>query len=384
MATSYLSPNMNLVLPVPTQEPGPAWAYDLVASLTTIDRHNHAFGSGVQINPSGININSDLTFNNSNNAIGLRTVRFFDQTLPIPAVSPDLGCLYTSSGNLYFNYGGGIIVPITLAGSVVGGAGAITGLPSGTASAAYQATSGTFQFQQATTTAANMDVASIAIRYPGSYPTLAGNYILLEAPSSLASAYSLTLPALPAQTNVMTLNPAGIIASITYDSVGVGMTATGANAIATARTRITGSTVGVGGVAVSGSSGAFSVTGNLATPVTNLSVTITTSGRPIFVGLQADGLFQSTGRTSQLGSSGTGSNGQGIFIQLLRAGLIINFSNTYAANVTSISILPSYFYIDAVAAGTYTYSISAGGVIITGAGTQTSVVTQCILVAYEL
>lgn len=213
MGTSFLTPNMNLTVPVPGQEPGPNWANDLNNSLAVIDAHNHSPGSGVQINPAGININSDLTWNNSYNAIALRSVRFFPQVTPISASPPDLGCLYESGVDLYYNDGSGNQIRITQSGSVSGASGTITGLPSGTASAAYNSGSGTFIFQQATSTAANLDVASVAIRYPGSYPTPTGNYVQLQAPSSLASGYSITLPALPGSTSLVSLSSAGILSA---------------------------------------------------------------------------------------------------------------------------------------------------------------------------
>lgn len=229
--------NMGLILPVPTSELGPAWALELNNALganpliSGIDGHDHTPGKGLQITPAGLNINTDLTLNQKN-LTTIRSLRLYSNLAPITASSPDLLCLYGSGNDLYFNDGAGNQIRITNSGSVSGSAGTITGLPSGTASAAYQSVPGTFQFLQATSTAANIDVGTVIVRYPGSYPTPSGNYIALEAPSSLASGYALTLPGLPAQTNVMTLSSAGLIASITYDAVGQAMTSVGANAIA--------------------------------------------------------------------------------------------------------------------------------------------------------
>lgn len=235
MANNYLTPNMNLLVPIPTLEASPNWAYDLNTSLATIDSHNHSTGNGVQITPTGLNINADLTFGNFN-AIQLRSTRFTDQGSPLTASAPDLECLYGSSGNLYWNSGGGSQVQITNGGSLAGAAGTITGLPSGTASAAFQSSSGTFQFQSASGVAATIDGGALAVRYSGSYPTLTGNYILLQAPSSISSAYSITLPAassIPgAGTYALTLNTSGAMGSLSYDGIGQGMTSVGANAIA--------------------------------------------------------------------------------------------------------------------------------------------------------
>ena len=54
----------------------------------------------------------------------------------------------------------------------------------------------------------------------------------MAPPNALGANYQLTLPTIPAQTNVMTLDASGNMGSITYDQVGSSMSATGANAIA--------------------------------------------------------------------------------------------------------------------------------------------------------
>lgn len=294
MSTSFLTPNMSLVVPIVGQEPGPDWASDLNSSLTILDAHTHNPGSGVQITPSGININTDLTYNNANNAIGLRSVRLFPQVSPIGGAS-DLGCIYEAGVDLYYNDGAGNQIRITQSGSVAGSAGTITGLPSGTASASYSAGSGTFVFQQSTSTAANLDVGSIIVRYPGSYPTPAGNAIVIEAPTSLASSYAIVLPSLPPQTEVMILSTVGVIATFTFDQVAQNMTvvgadsiassmdATGANQIADTVTRPQANPgTATGQVGVTLSSGGFSTSSTTYGNITNLQTTIITSGKSVF------------------------------------------------------------------------------------------------------
>lgn len=191
-AGETLSPNMSLPVPGVGVTSGPDWAQDINVSLGIIDGHDHSPGNGVQITPSGINISSDLGFNNTNVSLP-RSVRYTSQSSPISGVN-DISASYVSAGDLYFNDGAGNQVRITQGGSLAGAAGTITGLPSGTASAAYSSGQGTFVFQQATSTPANMDIGSLILRYPGSYPSPAGNYISLQAPSSLASGYALTFP----------------------------------------------------------------------------------------------------------------------------------------------------------------------------------------------
>lgn len=232
MATVNISPNMNLTIPVTGQEVGPDWANDLNNSLSVVDAHNHAPGSGVLINPNGMNINSDLAFN-LNNATLLRSARFSPQTVALSNPA-DIGCLYEAGVDLYYNDGSGNQIRITQSGSVAGSSGTITGLPSGTASAAYTAISGTFVFQQATSTAANIDAATYILRYPGSYPTPSGNYIALEAPSSLATGYAFIFPGnLPVSNqSALVSSTAGTLSYLTPNGIGAAMTSTGANAVA--------------------------------------------------------------------------------------------------------------------------------------------------------
>lgn len=193
MSNTTISPNMNLIVPTPSVDPGPDWANNINASLSIIDQHNHSPGSGVQITPAGININVDLPFN-ANNATGLRSVRFNPQIAPLGLAS-DIGCLYEVSADLYYNDGAGNQIRITESGSVTGSAGTITGLPSGTASAAYSA--GTFTFQSATSTPANLAVGPITLG-----TNTAGSKTITISPTvGQAANYNLFLPAVAPTAN---------------------------------------------------------------------------------------------------------------------------------------------------------------------------------------
>lgn len=229
-AQVVVSPNMNLPVPIPGVTTGPDWASDINSSLTLIDSHNHSAGQGVQINPNGININADFPMNN-NNITTIKTARFFSQPSPITSTAPNVGAVYVSGNELYYNdYTGGHQVQITNGGSVNAGAGSITGLPSGTASVAYSG--GTYVFQSATNTAANIDGESFILRNSAAN----SKGLTLSPPAAMGADYGLVLPNLPAQTNVMTLDTSGNMGSITYDAVGTNMTATGANAIQNTQT----------------------------------------------------------------------------------------------------------------------------------------------------
>ncbi len=235
MATNYVSPNMSLIIPVPTQELGPNWAYDLNASLTNIDAHNHTAGKGVLVPVAGLLINDDLNLNLFN-LTSVRTTRYAFNASAL-ALPTDLQCAYAvgMNGDLFWNDGNGNQVRITQSGSVAGSAGTITGLPNGTASAAFSGIEATFIFQSATGVGANMDIGSLIVRYPGTYPTPSGtNFIVLQVPSSIVTGYSITLPPQNTlgATGVVTLSTANVLDSISFVDIATDMGSAGADIIA--------------------------------------------------------------------------------------------------------------------------------------------------------
>jgi len=202
MPNVIISPNMNLPVPVVGVDPGPDYATNINSCMSNIDQHNHSFGQGVQINPTGININSDLSFN-SNNATNLRTSRYSSQSAVLTNPT-DIDCVYVVGVDLYYNDGNGNNIRITQSGSVTGSAGTITGLPSGTASASFSA--GTFTFLGATNTPATMAIGPIVL----GNATANSKTITIAPNNSIASNYNLTLPAAPpASTNYVTLDNSG-------------------------------------------------------------------------------------------------------------------------------------------------------------------------------
>lgn len=218
MSNTILSPNMSLPVPIVGVDPGPDWANNYNSALSILDQHNHSSGSGVQIAQTGIRLTANgttfdsLNFNTSN-AYGLRSAKFINQASPL-ALSTDVGSLYESGSNLYFNNGAGVAVQITSGNSIVGTAGSISGLPSGTASAAYAG--GIFTFQSATSTPAGLSVGPIAIGQQVASP----QQITIQSPNSLAASYSLTLPmALPVSTSFLLSDSAGNISASNATSV---------------------------------------------------------------------------------------------------------------------------------------------------------------------
>lgn len=204
MATVINSPNMNLPVPVVGQESGPQYASDVNGCFSILDQHNHSAGSGVQINPSGININAALAFN-GNFAISSAGMVFS----PLLSTPASTNTIYDKAGNLFFVDNLGNDIQLTISGGVAGTPGSIANLVP-PASASYVSANDTFVWQSGTGIAANMDLASLLLRNITPNSTFA---LTLQPPSSLAANYSLTLPSLPPQQSFMTLDASGNMAA---------------------------------------------------------------------------------------------------------------------------------------------------------------------------
>lgn len=202
MANITISPNMNLPVPTVGVDPGPDWATNVDACLNAIDSHDHTPSQGVAIPPQGLNINSDLTFQ-AHNATALRSVRFNPNGSPLNGAG-DIGCIYESGVDLWYNDGGGNQIQLTSGGSPAGATGTITGLPSGTASASFAGT--TFTFQSATNTPASLAVGPVTI----AQPVASGFGVTISPSVSQAANYNLALPAaLPAVSSAVVTDASG-------------------------------------------------------------------------------------------------------------------------------------------------------------------------------
>lgn len=373
MANTVITPNMGLILPVPGQDPGPDWANNQYASGFIIDEHNHSNGQGVQINPSGLNINSDLPIN-SNNLTLVNSVEFNNLSAPLAGSAPFLTTIYVANGELYYNDASGNQVKITDSGSVNATS---SGISSGTATASFSG--GVLVVDANVNTPANIQGASILI----GNNVANSNYATLQAPSSLGANYSLTLPP---------TNTSGGSAFLIYDAsnnMGVGPALaggiTGSNIANQTITqgllapRPSGSTVSAGGFAVSSSCGSFITSfGSGTTPITNFSVTITTTGRPVKVGFQYDNNGSSP---AQMGSSGSTASSAD-FVILNNATIIL--AERVNTNAGGSAIVPtSSFSINDLTIngtpGTYTYTATANCV-----SGSAAFVSNAVLYAYEI
>lgn len=403
-----ISTYMSLPIPIVGQEPGPTYAFDVNSCLTIVDSHNHVAGAGQQIPPSGLNINSDLTFLN-NNATNLRSVRFQSQGSPLALVS-DLGCLYESGVDLYYNDGNGNQIRITQSGSIAGAGGSITGLVS-PASATYIPGSTVFVWQSDANVAANMDAGSYIFRN-----LTVSSFGLTLSPPSLSSNYTITLPTLPATTKILRIDNAGNISStldvdnstieissnnlqikdqgVTAAKIANGTITTtqisstagilgsqlsaSANIVGTqlsASANVLRSQIEASNLQVSSSCGIFSNPTNSTNLVTNLSVTITTEGKPIVLGLQSDA--SGNDDTSGLYDDGS-SSGPFTFGSEL---LFLEGATALCRFAICQGLVPASAYklIFTPSAGTHTYTVQASTV-----GNHTVNVRYAVLYAYEV
>lgn len=359
-----ISPNMGLIVPGVGTEPGPTWSNDLNADLGILDQHNHSNGQGVQITTAGLNINTDLPIN-GNNITTVKTVNFTAQLTALPGLSPNLGCIYVAGNELYYNDESGNVVPITNMGTVNAGAGSITGLPSGTASASYSSGSQTFIWQSATSTAANMDNGSVTIREvaPGA------NGITIQSPGSLAADYTLTLlPNLPATTSILTVDNSGNIGVQAANSPFIDTN----NIVDGAVTPVK---MSAPNMVISGSSGVFVYSGSSTfVTITNFSVSITTAGKPVTITMQSDG----SGVEAYVGSNNSTSSAV-IQYQITRNGTPIALYS-YKTTASLDQLGSGINFIDIPVAGTYTYEIQAN----VQTGSTNNQVSHMVMVVREL
>ena len=367
------TPNMNLLLPVPTVTPGPTYASENNEAFDLVDSHDHTPGKGVPIPSNGININNDLPYNGYN-AASLRSTQFQTQVAPLSLPS-DLSMLYVVNGNLYYNNQIGQQIQLTsgasLNASSIGGIGG--DYTTSGALEFYTSAIKTFTFWSSTNVPANLDSASVTIREL----VPSGNGITLSAPAGLASNYTLTLPsALP-----------GASRALVFDSTGAGSFSTlpGAQITPGSITEDllapmpTGTTVGIGGFATSvssygfagGSVGSFQL-------IDNQTVTITTAGRPVMLFPTMDGGINPSEFVFQTSSGPTDS----LYLAIFRNGVQINFIGfpLLVSGVNPITLtIPGILACDPVPAGTYTYELKY---YLTGPGTI--LYQNTVLNAYEI
>lgn len=364
------SNNMNLPIPVVSVAPGPEWASYLNACLTLVDLHDHSPGNGVAITPSGLNINSDLEFN-ENNLTLVRSARFSAQDV-VFSDPTDLLCVYVVDEDLYFSDGSGNQVRITQSGGVAGSPGSISNLVA-PASAAYVSANDTFVWESDATIPANMDFASAIFRNLS-----AGSFgLTLQPPAAMASDTTLTLPTLPASTRILSMTTGGAMA------------AGAAGAVVTADLAAEAATyakVGPCNEIISSSSGSFTVVNQSGSvDITNLSVSFTASGtKTVEISLVPD---SDTARTSFVGVAPTSVAATNVACRIafnrdaFGVGSTMRLGVGGASSTAMLIDVPpgAFVQTDRPVAGTYTYKA-----VIIGGGTNTASVSYCKLRVREI
>lgn len=205
----YQTPNMLLYGITIGVDSGLLIEQNFNSSVGIIDSHNHSPGSGVQIQPNGLNINSDLTFQ-SNNATHLNSALFTSLSTTLTAAQY-INCIYVVNGNLYFNDGlGDSPIQLTAGGAVNASSSGISRTIGGiTATASFNASAALVVYSNtATTTPADIYAQSILLgNNSGST-----NYLTLSAPASTPT-YSLVLPQIPSVLSFVTLDTSGNLAT---------------------------------------------------------------------------------------------------------------------------------------------------------------------------
>lgn len=289
-ADTTTTSNMSLVLPVVGVRAGPTYASDWNTAFTTLDAHDHSSGKGVKVTPSGININSDLSFG-SNNATTLKTASFDNQSASLS--SSFLRAVYVSGGDLYFNNGSGTAVQLTSGSSInVGSVQGISGLAS-PASATFSTPY--FTFKSASTTYGKTAHSDLDL-----YEFTAGvtNKITLKTPTSLAASYSLTLPATtPAALAYVSMSSSGTLATASADDICAAATSTGTGSLASTMTTANANTIGAKVTTAADTiMGQVTTAGLAATPATLTTYTPTvTPFAGTTSGLSANGSYMRIG-----------------------------------------------------------------------------------------
>ena len=349
MPTTILTPYMSMALPVPLVETSPyQGAVDLNSALSIADAHDHTAGKGLQIQTSAINLNADLSFNNTN-ATTIRAVKLATQASTLIGLS-DTSCIYAVGGNLWWNSGNGAPLQLTLGAALnLSSTGSITGLSGTAAALSFSSSTNIFTFTQASNVNAGIVAGSVSL----SSSTASANTITLQSPGSLAAGYSITLPAaLPAAVSKLRIDAAGNL-----------------------------TTLSIYGPQISASSGTFNSTNLAFTQVTNLSVTIQTTGRPVVVFLQPD----SSGNGSYIGCSSGSNSSARIDVQIKRGTSVVYYSTPILSTSTVTGFInfvaPGTIHmLDTPAAGSSTYTVQFAN-----ANPGSSVLAAyCVLVAYEV
>lgn len=363
------TPNMGLPIPTVGLQPGPQFATDVNQALSMLDGHTHGPGSGVPIGSQGINLQGDLSFN-VNNATAVRTVRFISTTA---TSGTDVGCVYVKGVDLYYNDINANVVRITSNGGL-----ASTSLTQGILNTTAIISANAPQIP-ATTGFIRMNNNVDLVSWRNSSND-ADNKIYFDNSDTLriiGPGYNVGMPKTPMTFPVAATSAPALMMMDSDGSVLTNRQATRAQL----------PTVGL--QASVGSSAYFSGVGT--TEETVLSVTITTTGRPVYVGLQGDYSYSSGlgGGNNFLGTSYIASSaGTAQAINAPRFGIYRNDlliyktqfggqTNDQEKTVIPPNLINTVDYL--CPSSTFTYSFAVAPSLNTFI-----LVNKCVLIAFEM
>ncbi len=371
------SPNMGFPVPGIATEPGPQYATDINQALLTIDSHDHSPGQGIPIGSQGINLQTDLTFNGMN-ATTLRTVRFVSTTA---SSGTDVGCVYVKGVDLFYNDLNANVIRMTLNGGLAT-TGIFVGVISTTAiissNAGVPASSGFIRMVNNSDfvswrNAANSGDDKVYFDSSDVFQVVGtgiqsdtvklrdavGGKVVTHQAVSGSSAYNVVWPVNPplAATSAMPL-----------------IMSTSGSLIAQ---RLVRYQLPSAGQQISNSCATFSTSNTSLTDVTNLSVTLTTTGRPVMVFLQPLN-NSATGGIFQLSGTGSGVSGGIGFTRDVTD--IVYFGLAASAPTNGAWPAGGFSFLDVPTAGSHTYKAQTK----VDNATWTAFVRELTLVAYEL
>ncbi len=202
--------------------------------------------------------------------------------------------------------------------------------------------------------------------------------ITISPPSGLAANYAVEMPgALPASTLPLSLSNAGVLTAaqiVTAQIALLNITTALLDNLSVTGAKIAAATITPDKIAALGQqvSGEIAITTTLDdTDLTGASVSIPTTGRPVFIGLQ---------NTTDVNTFFSCSSG--VKPKLFRDATLIN-KFTCLSGVSPVNIpASSFWFIDVVAAGTYTYKFTSGELASYGGGTLS--IDGLKMIAFEI
>lgn len=347
------TPNMNLTLPVVSQTPGPTWASEINADLSLIDSHNHTSGNGALVPVAGLDINADLS-------LDTHALTDVTKVVLLNGASATNNSVYAVAGNLWWTNGGGTPVQITSGNAVnVGNAGSIGGMILNCA-VVYSSGLLSYIFYDQTGAKASLVCDSISLD---------------QTVLSPSGSVSLTLPGtVPAGDSFVVASSTGATSATLSLVSQTGYVTKSMQAPAT--------------IEIQSPQTSLSAVTSSFTDITN-SITITTTGRPVFIGV--------------MGSSSIGGGFEIIpSVSIGQIGVYMAFEittgaspafqtgggefSTVCANLTDKFTIPlsSMSCVESLSAGTHVIKLQ--GRYITGGLYQPAAVTAAFarIYAYEL